>query len=387
MMRVLSVSTGRSDHGLLSPVWDAIAAHPALELKILLTGMQVRDDVGARAEMPVGTEALTVGEDLGGGAAPAVNRAAAQIMAAAGDAFTRLSPDLVLVIGDRLDMLPVAAATLPFNLPLAHLHGGEQTFGAVDDRIRHATTKLAHVHFPATTDAATRLIQMGEEAWRITVTGAPGLDALRQVRAMTASELSETLGLPSIDSLILVTVHPETNSSRPSDVVAPVLSALKGVSAPLLFTAPNSDPGADAIKEAILAFVGNRPNAIFRDTLGGRLYANAMRHAAMMVGNSSSGLIEAPIFNLPVVNVGSRQAGRLRGANVIDVAAQSADISVAIRQVQQKARSSALGVSPYGDGHAAPRIAMALAALPDRRKLMDKRFGNGAATFTAPWAA
>ncbi len=387
MIRVLSVSTGRSDHGLLAPVWQAIDANRDLELTVLLTGMQTRDDSGARTALPPGVEALTVGEDLGGDDARKASIAAARIMELAGAALARVMPDIVMVIGDRLDMFPVVAATLPFNLPLAHLHGGEQTFGAIDDRIRHATSKLAHLHFTATADAAMLLSLMGEEAWRITITGAPGLDALRGVPAMTSTEFARVLGVPSVAGLILATVHPETNSQCHARIIHPIITALREVSSPILFTAPNSDPGANEIAKEIELFAARKPNVIRLDTLGTELYANAMRHADVMVGNSSSGLIEAPMFKLPVVNVGSRQQGRLRGDNVIDVAADAAEIGGALRSVLAKKRSAGLGVSPYGDGHAASRIAVALAAIPDRQTLLAKRLDGSAATFKAPWAA
>ncbi len=385
MTRIVSVSTGRSDHGILTPVWAAIDGYPELELKVLFSGMQVRDDASARAALPAGIEVLTVGEDLGGGDGAGVNRAAAKIMAAAGEAFSILKPDIVMVMGDRLDMFPVAVACLSFNLPLAHLHGGEQTLGAIDDRIRHATTKLAHVHFPATADAASRINQMGEEAWRITITGAPGLDALNAVPVMTAEQFAAAAGLKSANGLLLVTLHPETNSQNPSDIAESMIGALKTTNAPILFTTPNSDPGGKAVLNSIRGFVAERPNAVFRENLGTALYANAMRHSAMMIGNSSSGLIEAPIFNLPVINIGSRQQGRLRGNNVIDVSANTTEIAAAIASVKDRAKPRGAGTSPYGDGHAAQRIAKTLAALPPRQRLLNKRIPEYATQFTAPW--
>lgn len=379
-MKVLSVTSGRADIGILAPVWQALAASGA-DLHILMTGAHVANDAGEPTPLPAGTTVHRGGADLGGRGGAETAEAMARILDAAGRLADRLKPDRTLVVGDRIDMIPATLAFVPLNLPIVHLHGGELTLGAVDDRARHAITKLAHVHCVSNVDAAERVAQMGEEAWRIQITGAPGLDTLAAAVRMTAPEFARELGFETAAGLRLVTVHPETNSPEPMAPLDAVLAALDNTPGPALFTAPNADPGGKTIRQRIEHFISTRSWARFRDTLGGVLYANALQHASTMVGNSSSGLIEAGLFGLPVINVGRRQEGRLRGLNVRDCSADAAVVEKLLRTVP--ARLAA--ILPYGDGHAAPRVAAAVLAPHDADRLLFKRFENERVVFTAPW--
>ncbi len=326
--------------------------------------MHVVDDSAARASVPASAIVHAGGADLGGGSPAKAAVAIARIEADTGALLGEIQPDLVLVMGDRLDMLPAATATLPFNLPLAHLHGGEITEGAVDDRIRHAITKLAHVHCVSTQGARARLLAMGEQDTQIHVTGAPGLDSLQAAPAMREDEFARAVGLDGIAgdlaALRLVTVHPETVAADPLAPLVAVLQALDARPAPTLFTAPNSDPGGADIRRKIEAFVAAHPWARFCGTLGIALYANALRHAAVMVGNSSSGIIEAGLFGLPVINVGDRQKGRERGGNVIDVPNDGDAVGRALNHLGVVPARLA-STTPYGDGKAGPRVAAVLA--------------------------
>lgn len=371
MSRILSVSSSRADLGALVPVWQVLAATPGIELHVFLTGMHMADDSAARAALPPGTIRHSGGADLGG-TTPAIAAAAmARIEADAGRLLADIRPDLVLVMGDRLDMLPAATATLPFNLPLAHLHGGEVTEGAIDDRIRHALTKLSHIHCVSTQGARARLLAMGEDDAHIHVTGAPGLDTLQSVPAMSADAFALEAGLKGIKgdlaALRLATVHPETNAADALAPLTAVLRALEARPAPTLFTAPNSDPDGAEMRRRIEAFVAHHSWARFRDTLGARLYANALRHAAVMMGNSSSGIIEAGLFGLPAINVGDRQKGRERGDNVIDVANDADAVGRALDRLGAKPTRLAPS-SPYGDGKAGPRVAQVLTSALQARK-------------------
>lgn len=362
MSRIFSVSSSRADIGALAPVWRALAVEPGMELHVFLTGMHMVDDA-ARAAVPADAVVHCGGGDLGGGTPETASVAMARIQSDAAAVLAEIRPDIVLVMGDRLDMLPAAVATLPFNLPLVHLHGGEVTEGAIDDRIRHALSKLAHVHCVSTQGARQRLLAMGVDDATIHVTGAPGLDTLHAMPALSADEFVREAGLDGIDgdpaALRLVTVHPETNGIEPLAPLAAILVALEARPAPTLFTAPNSDPGGAEMRGKIEAFVAGHQWARFRDTLGARLYANALRHAAAMVGNSSSGIIEAGLFGLPAINVGDRQKGRERGGNVIDVANLAEAVGRALDRLGARPARLALE-SPYGDGKAGPRVARAL---------------------------
>lgn len=384
MIRILSFSSGRADVGILAPVWRALADRDRVELHVMLTGMHRGEDA-KRVEVP---ECVTVhrgGADLGGGLdpVPAV-QAMSQIAADAASVIGKTEPDLLMVIGDRLDMIPAAIAGLPFNIPIIHLAGGDLSLGAIDDRVRHALTKLSHVHCVMNTQAAQRVHQMGEEAWRIHVTGATGLDSLVSVPAMTEQDFCADAGLENADGLRIVTVHPETNLRAVDAPLKAVLDALDLHPRPTLFTAPNMDPGGARMRDEIEQYAAARPWASYRVTLGTRLYANAMRHACVMVGNSSSGIIEAAVFGLNVINVGNRQEGRLCGANVHHCAADASEIAELLGRLTTRASGSP-ATSIYGDGKAADRISRIVNDLPAREVLLHKKFAEPHASFSAPW--
>lgn len=381
-MKVLSVSSGRADVGILAPVWRALAGRADIELHVMLTGAHVSDDSAVRAVLPSGAIGHTEGADMGGRDGLAAATAMARIADAAGRLAARIAPDRALLMGDRLDMLPAAMGLVPLNIPMVHLHGGELTYGAADDRARHAITKLSHLHCTATVEAAERIVRMGEEAWRIRVTGAPGLDSLAEAPAMDRAAFAQELGFASIEGLRLVTVHPETNAAAPLTVVDATLAALESTPGPSLITAPNADPGGAEARARIAAFVETHDDVVFCETLGARLYANALRHATVMVGNSSSGVIEAGIFGLPVINIGERQGGRQRGSNVRDCAAVAEAVAEMLRNVPSRFSHA----TPYGDGRAAPRVADFITTAHDVGTLLFKRFADMAGNFAAPWS-
>lgn len=376
-MRVLSVSSSRADVGILSPVWAALAADPAVELHVFLTGMHRAEGAPPVTGIPEGATVHEGGADLGGAGGSHAADAMASITRAAGDLYAAEHPDTILVMGDRLDMLPAAAASLPFNIPLVHLHGGEVTEGAVDDRIRHALTKLAHWHCVSSEGAKRRLLAMGEPEDRITVTGAPGLDTLLAARQMDRDAFLAEVGLRKGGAFRLVTVHPETNAPDPLAPVHAVLAALQARPGPTLLTAPNSDPGGAEARQLIEAFAAEQPDTVFVDTLGSELYPNALRHAALMLGNSSSGVIEAGLFGLPVIDVGERQTGREHGENVVRVTNDVDAIRDALDRLGPAPERFPAG-TPYGSGGAGKMVAGVLRALPAREQLLVKPTGGSA---------
>ena len=384
-MKILSVSSGRADAGILSPVWQALAAMADIDLHIFLTGMHTQQNPG-KTDF-TGPENATVhrgGSDLGGGAGSEAGIAMAEISRSMASLCEFVAPDRIILIGDRLDMVPAAMGSLPFNIPLIHIHGGELSLGSIDDRNRHATTKLSHLHCAATVMAATRICQMGEEPWRIRVTGAPGLDTLMAAEQLTEEAFASECGLSSTKGLRLVTVHPETNTAHPAAVLDPVLDALDSQPAPTLFTASNADPGGEAMDRKIRKFAAERDWAVYCNSMGNRLYPNALRLASVVLGNSSSGIIEAALFGLNAINVGTRQEGREKGANVHDCPADAARIGELLHRFKSPA-TGAPDNSLYGDGQAAPRIADFVRSAPDRDVLLDKKFYCGPASFYPPW--
>ncbi len=372
MIRVLSVSSGRADVGILTPVWQALADRQGVSLHLFFTGMHRAEAAPPVVGIPDAAVVHDGGDDLGGQEPGQAAEAMALITRAAANLYAAVEPNVLLLIGDRLDMLPAAVASLPFNTPIMHLHGGEITEGAVDDRIRHAITKLAHLHCVSSQGSRRRLLAMGEEDQRITVTGAPGLDTLKNAEQISAGDLAAGLSMPTTEGLRLVTVHPETNAANPRAPLDAILPALEACPQPTFFTASNSDPGGREMKARIAAFVAAHDWAHYRDTLEPRLYANTLRHAALMLGNSSSGIIEAGLFGLPAVNVGNRQAGRERGDNVIDLPNEADAIIATLDRLGPEPARSDPG-TPYGDGDAAPKVADALVRVQSFDGILRKR--------------
>lgn len=385
-LRILSVSSSRADIGIFRPLWREMAGHQDIEQHVLLTGMHIGSEDAARRQIPVSAVCHVAGCDLGGGGAHQAAAGMADIMAGAAQTYGSISPDLILVLGDRLDMAPAAFAAVPFNIPLAHVHGGELTEGAVDDQLRHAVTKLAHLHFTANADAARRVSRMGEESWRIHVCGAPGLDTLNDVPHMARAAVFEALGLADTGPLHLVTVHPETNSADPLAPMMATLEALRRMPAlPTVFTAPNSDPGGAQMRESASRFAEQHAWTVYHDTLGSDLYVNVMRQAGVMIGNSSSGIVEAPLVGLPVINIGNRQGGRLAADNVMTCSSHADEVVALLNRLRASAYRRLPTSFPYGDGHAASRIVAILRKLGGDERLLGKIFDATEHDFAAPW--
>ena len=381
--RIGVVTVSRSDYGHLRPVLEALRRAPDLELLLLVAGMHLASEFGLTVRdieadgFPISARV----EMLGGGDTPeAVAAATGRGVAGFGEAFARLRPDVVVALGDRFEMLAAAVAALPFALPVAHIHGGEVSEGAMDNQIRHAITKLAHLHFASAEPHARRIAAMGEEPWRIHTVGAPGLDRLATTEPLPRAALARELGLPEAGPWLLVTFHPVTLEYRDTAAhIDELLAALEKTDGFIVITYPNADTAGRLIIERIEEFAGRHPRRCrLAKSLGERLYLSLLRHADLMIGNSSSGLIEAPTFGLPVVNVGSRQRGRLRGANVIDVEPSREDILRGIEAAQVPAFRARAGAAanPYGDGHAAPRIVDVLRSVPIDARLVEKRFSD-----------
>jgi UDP-hydrolysing UDP-N-acetyl-D-glucosamine 2-epimerase len=306
-------------------------------------------------------------------------------LAGMGAALDALRPDVLVMLGDRLELLAMAGAAVSMRVPIAHISGGDVTEGALDEQVRHAVTKMSHVHFPGTELAGTRIRRMGEEGWRVHVVGDPALEHFRRAPRGTVPALAQRVGFMPDRRTLLVTLHPETASGdNGAALLDALVTSLEAYQGSLLITAPAPDPGHERIRARLAALVAGRTDAAFVDSLGSTRYHTALALVGAMVGNSSSGLIEAASVSLPVVNVGVRQQGRERGANVLDAGATGAAISAAIaRATSAEFRDSIKGmINPYGDGGSSARIRNVLAELPDRGALLTKRFVDAAAAPT-----
>lgn len=380
-MRTLGVVTvARSDYGIYLPILRKIEADSELRLRLIVSGMHLAPEFGRTVEA-IERDGFEIAEKVEMLVASDTPEAVAKSMGLGligyAQTYARLRPDLLVVLGDRFEMHAAALAALPFKIPVAHIHGGELTMGAIDDALRHSMTKLSHLHFVSTEEYARRVIQLGEEPWRVTVCGAPSLDNLKATELLTIAELETKLGLSLKEPTLLVTYHPVTLEYEETEKQAgEFFAALSHFEMPIVFTAPNADTGGRLLIEMIRDYVATHPSARLVDNLGTQAYFSLMAISAAMVGNSSSGIIEASTFKLPVVNIGTRQKGRVRGANVIDVGNGREEIIAGIERALAKDFRDGLSAhsNPYGRGDAADLIVARLKEVPLNQRLLVKQF-------------
>jgi UDP-hydrolysing UDP-N-acetyl-D-glucosamine 2-epimerase len=382
MRRVVAVTTSRADWGIYLPVLRAIQGDPELDLVLIVGGTHLSPLHGMTLNL-IESDGFEISArvplDLTSDSAPAIAQAMGDAVSGSAEALTELSPDLLLVLGDRYEMHAAALAALPLKIPVAHIHGGEVTEGAIDDALRHSMTKLSHLHFVTTEEHRRRVIQLGEEPWRVHVCGAPSLDNLRTMDLLTRDQIGERFGITLPPKFLLVTQHPVTlEYEQTEEQTHQLLSALARSGLPVLFTRANADTHGQIINRMIDVHVRSHSGSQVVDTLGTQGYFSVMSHATVMVGNSSSGLIEAASFELPVVNVGSRQRGRVRGGNVIDTPCRSEEVLGAIEHALSSGfRESLRGMAnPYGDGNAAEVIVQVIRETELGPNLIVKRFHN-----------
>lgn len=365
-MRRIAFFTGtRAEYGLLYWALRALDEHPDVDLQLIVAGSHLSAQHGHTIDA-IRDDGFTIGATvdmlLSSDTPRGVTTSAGVAMIGLGEALERLAPDLLVLVGDRYEALAAGFAAAVARVPIAHLHGGEVTEGAIDEQFRHALTKLAHVHLVAAPEFASRVTQMGEPSERVHVVGAPGLDHVKRLDLLDRGALEQELDLPLGTPTFLVTYHPVTageDDSLPGfDALTAALDRFPD--ATVICTAPNADAGGGALREALETYARIRREGSVGvyASLGQLRYLSAVAHADVVVGNSSSGLIEVPALGTPTVNIGSRQGGRLRGATVIDVPATADAIADGIARAldPEFQRVAAAEGSPYGDGQSAERI-------------------------------
>ena len=374
------VTVGRSDYGIYRPVLTEIRDDPELELRLFVGGMHLLPEFGSTVDAVEG-DGFAIAERvemlLASDTPEAISKSTGLGVVGFAQAYARSRPDVLMVLGDRFEMHAAALAALPFKIPVAHISGGEMTRGAFDDALRHCITKLSHLHFVTTEEYARRVRQLGEESWRVTNCGSPSLDTLLSHTQEGSNDLEARYGFQLDPPPLLVTFHPVTLEYEDTEWhAAELLAALDESGAPTVFTMPNADTNGHVIARKIQEFVGTHPSSWLVENLGIPDYFSVMARSAAMVGNSSSGVVEAAPLSLPVVNIGSRQEGRVRTPNIIDVGYPRAEILEGIRRaVSDEFRETASGVtSPFGDGHAAKRIVDVLKTVELGDRLLMKRF-------------
>jgi UDP-N-acetylglucosamine 2-epimerase (non-hydrolysing)/GDP/UDP-N,N'-diacetylbacillosamine 2-epimerase (hydrolysing) len=371
------VTSSRADYShLYWPLHD-LAHHADVDLKLIVLGAHLAPQFGETVKeietdgFPIAARIeCLLSSDTDVGMAKTLGVA----VLALADLLGQMRPDLLLLIADRYEMLAPAAVALTLRIPIAHIEGGEISEGAIDDAVRNALTKMSHIHFTSTEGARARVAAMGEEPWRVHRAGAPSLDHLRRSQLLTAQELEEKLQVGLQQPTVVVAYHPVTIVRDTTQEADSLFAALEDVNAQILFCYPNSDAGSHALMQRTRAFLSTRSDARVYVNLDAVTYWSLLRHVALLIGNSSSGIMEAASFALPVVNVGFRQKGRERARNVLDAAPEAQAINDAMATAMSSEFRAALAgmTNPYGDGRAAETIVQVLTTTPLGEELLVK---------------
>jgi GDP/UDP-N,N'-diacetylbacillosamine 2-epimerase (hydrolysing) len=375
--RVMVITGTRADYGILLPVIQAIDKHPKLELQLLATGMHLLRKFGHTIDeveqdgWPIAGRVRLQGsrDDIIGN-----SRAFGTAIARMADIFHHTKTDIVLVLGDRMEMFAAAAAATASQLTLAHIHGGDTAIGVQDEAYRHAISKLAHIHFAASAGAQKRLLMLGEESFRIYQTGSPALDNLSKKICKKITVLNSRAGFDVMEDFLLVLQHPAGGSaSQEEKRMAQTLSGCDRKGLKLLVLCPNCDSGFSGIIRAAQRFCRAKSHPFIKH-LPRDVFLGLLTHARVLIGNSSSGIIETGYLNVDVIDVGPRQTGRDRGANVIDIDYGRKNVSGAVDKIlQRRGKNRRKPCTIYGDGRSGIRIAAILAKTRIDQKLKQKK--------------
>lgn len=361
----ICVFTGtRAEYGLLKPLMDKISAHHLFSLQLLVTGAHLSREFGYTCAEIEG-DGFIIDEKvemlLSSDTPSAISKSMGLGLMGFASAFERLKPDLVIILGDRYEALAAACAATMEGLPIAHIHGGEITLGAVDDAFRHAITKMSHIHLTCAEEYRKRVIQLGEAPETVFNTGALGIGSMRSMEFMTEDELSGRFGFPADSPFFLVTYHPETRSRGMAEIQMKALfEALDDFPERfVVFTSPGADAESGIIRSMISKWVeARKEKSRLFSSMGRRFYLSGMKCAEAVIGNSSSGILETPFFKVPCVNIGKRQEGRIKAQNIIDTGYSADNIRKAISLAIDKKFREGLGamVNPYDKGDSAGEI-------------------------------
>jgi len=367
--KICFVTGSRAEYGIMSRLMKMVQADASLQLQVIATNMHLSPTFGLTYR-EIEADDITIDKKVdmmvSGDTASAVTKSLGLGIIGFADAYADLKPDLLVVLGDRYEILGAVSAALLFQIPVAHISGGDITEGAYDDAIRHAITKMSHLHFPTTEEYRNRVIQLGEQPDHVWNMGSLSVDNMKHVALMSREELEESLGFKLDKPTALVTYHPVTmEADRAGEQCDELLAALDAEPLNLIFTMPNSDNNGVVIMEKINEYVAAHPaRAIAVKSLGYKRYLSALQFVALVVGNSSSGIAEVPSFHIPTVNIGIRQKGRIRGNSVIHCDPTRQSISAAISQARTMAANADDFVNPYEQSDTAAKILEVLKTYP-----------------------
>ncbi len=362
MKRKICVITGtRAEYGLLYWLLKEIQEDPELELQIIATGMHLSPEFG-NTYMQIEDDGFVINDKvemlLSGDTPSAVAKSIGIGTMGFSSSLLRLNPDLIVILGDRFEALSAAQTALILNIPIAHIHGGEVTYGAYDDSIRHAITKMSYLHFVTTDEHRKRVIRLGEHPSRVFNVGAPGIDNILKLKLLSKIDLEKELNVSLVDPVFLITQHPTTLSENPIEGVVELLEALEYFGkATMIFTKANADNNGREINKLISEFVNLSPmkRKLF-DSLGQLRYLSLISYANVVIGNSSSGLLEAPYLNTPTVNIGNRQKGRVRPQSVFDAQPSVKEIISMINLALNYTFKQDDSYKLFGDGNTSKKI-------------------------------
>lgn len=383
MSRKICVVTGtRAEFGLMRILMQNIKDDSTLILQVIATGMHLSSEFGLTYR-EIEQAGFIIDEKLeillSADSSSAVSKSVGLGLIGFADAYARLQPDLIVVLGDRFEILAAAVAAMIAGIPIAHLHGGETTEGAFDEAIRHSVTKMAHLHFVAASEYQRRVIQLGEQPDRVFLVGGLGVDAIKRIKLLDRAELEAAIDFQFGLRNILVTFHPVTlEGENTTDQMAELLAALSELNdTHIIFTMPNADSGGRKLIEMVQNFVANHPFARAYTSLGQLRYLSCMKFVDAVVGNSSSGIAEAPSLGVVSVNIGNRQKGRLQAKSVINCEPEKKSIAEALKiALSEEFRSNKNYFNnPYGDGGASEKILEVLRGY-DISNILKKSFYN-----------
>lgn len=359
-MKKICVITGtRADYGLLRPLIKRIKEDKELKLQLIATGMHLSPEFGLTYK-EIESDGLQIDEKiemlLSSDTPIGISKSMGLSMIGFADVFNRINPDMIVVLGDRYEIFSAVSSALSFRIPVAHIHGGETTEGAIDESMRHSITKMSYLHFTSTEVYRNRVIQLGENPKRVFNVGAIGIESIKELKLLSKSELEKNINFKFGKQTALITFHPVTLENGTSKCqFQELLSALeKFKDLKIIFTKSNSDTDGRVINKMIDNYVNeNKGSAIAFTSMGQTRYLSAMKYADLVVGNSSSGIIEAPSFNLPTINIGDRQKGRVQAQTVINCEPVQDEIYQSIEkglsyEFKEKIKNIQ---NPYGDGN------------------------------------
>ncbi len=382
-MKKICVITGtRAEYGLLKPLIKRINEDEELELQLIATGMHLSPEFGLTYK-EIELDGFTIDEKiemlLSSDTPIGISKSMGLAVIGFADAYERLSPDMIVVLGDRYEIFAAASAATVARIPIAHLHGGETTEGVLDEAFRHSITKMSYLHFASTEEYRKRMIQLGESPDRVFCVGAIGIENIKRLKLLDKNQLEEDLKFEFGDRNALVTFHPVTlEESTSKEQFQELLNALdRFIDLKIIFTKSNSDTDGRIINSMIDKYVEkNKNRAVSFTSMGQLRYLSAMRNVDLVIGNSSSGIIEAPSFNIPTINIGDRQKGRLQGETVINCKPLGIEIYEAIElglsdSFKENIKNSE---NPYGNGRVTEKILSILKAFLDREIELKKIF-------------